>query len=69
MATAGAGDVLGGLIAALLAQGLPAFAAARIGVWVHGRAGDLRARDRGEAGLVAGDLIDGIAEVWAAWRR
>lgn len=69
MATAGSGDVLGGLIAALLAQGLPAAAAARVGVYVHGLAGDRRVAVRGLAGLVAGDLIDGIAEVWAAWNR
>jgi len=69
MSTAGSGDVLGGLIAALLAQGLPASAAARVGVYVHGLAGDRRARVRGQAGLVAGDLIEGIAEVWAEWKR
>ncbi|WP_373049289.1 NAD(P)H-hydrate dehydratase [Vulgatibacter sp.] len=69
MATGGSGDVLGGLVAALLAQGLAAFAAARAGVYVHGLAGDRRAAARGEMGLVAGDILDGIAEVWATWKR
>lgn len=67
MATGGTGDILSGLIAALLAQGLPGFAAARAGVYVHGLAGDLRAKVRGQAGLVASELLTGIGEVWAAW--
>ena len=58
MATAGSGDVLTGLIAALLAQGLGAWDAARLGVYLHGLAGDLGAEDMGTHSLVAGDLID-----------
>ena len=54
LATAGTGDVLSGVIGALLAQGLPALEAAAAGAWLHGRAGA-----RGPArGLVAGDLLD-----------
>lgn len=61
MATGGTGDVLTGVIVALLAQGLDAFAAAQLGVYVHGLAGDL-ARDRvGEVSLVATDLLDYLA--------
>ena len=57
MATGGTGDVLTGLIAALVGQGLAAFAAAQLGVYLHGLAGDL-ARDRlGEIALVATDLL------------
>ncbi len=57
MATGGCGDVLTGLIAALLAQGLEPFAAAQLGVFLHGLAGDL-ARDRlSETGLIASDLL------------
>jgi len=58
MATGGTGDVLSGIIGALLGRGDPPFVAARRGAWLHGRAGDL-ARDRiGEESLIASDLID-----------
>jgi NAD(P)H-hydrate epimerase len=60
MATAGAGDVLTGVIAALLAQKLPPWDAARLGVWLHGRAGDLAAADRAGAPLLAGDLVEAL---------
>jgi len=56
MATAGMGDVLTGIIAALLAQGLEPEAAAVVGVHIHARAGDLAARC-GERGLLASDLF------------
>jgi ADP-dependent NAD(P)H-hydrate dehydratase len=58
MATGGTGDVLTGLVAALLGQGLAAFDAAALAAWVHGRAGDLAADARGQAGLIATDLLD-----------
>jgi NAD(P)H-hydrate epimerase len=57
MATGGTGDVLTGLIAGLLAQGLGALDAARLGVYLHGRAGDLAAARTGETALAAGDLL------------
>ena len=63
MATGGAGDVLAGLLGALLAQGMLPFAAACLAVDAHGRAGDRVARRLGEAGLVAADLPLAIAEV------
>ncbi|WP_300271462.1 NAD(P)H-hydrate dehydratase [Halomonas sp.] len=56
MASGGMGDALTGMVAALLAQGLPAERAARLGVLVHARAGDLAAAASGERGLLAGDL-------------
>jgi len=60
MATGGTGDVLAGTIGALLAQGLSTFDAARLGVYLHGNAGEL-VRDRlGDAGLLAGDLPDAL---------
>lgn len=59
MASPGMGDVLTGIVGALLAQGLEARSAAEAGVLVHALAGDAAARD-GERGLVAGDLIAGI---------
>lgn len=60
MATAGAGDVLTGLTTALLGQGLAPFAAAQLGVYLHGKAGDLAAEEFGEVSLIATDLIDFI---------
>lgn len=57
MATAGTGDVLTGLIAALLAQGLEPFAAAQLGVYLHGLAGDLARDALGEPSLIATDLL------------
>lgn len=56
MATAGAGDVLSGIIGGLLAQGVDAFQAAAAGVYIHGRAGDILAEEIAECGIVAGDI-------------
>ncbi len=64
MATGGSGDVLTGVVAALLGQGVTPFDAACLGVWAHGRAGDVMASERGQTGLVARDLIDGLPCVW-----
>ena len=61
MATAGLGDVLAGLIGALRAQGLDAFAAACLGVWLHARAGQ-RLGEQGR-GLAASDLIPTIRQL------
>ena len=58
MATGGSGDALTGVIAALIGQGISRFDAAVLGVHVHGRAGDLAAKEIGELSLVATDLID-----------
>lgn len=58
MATAGTGDVLTGVVAALLAQGLGLFDAARLAAWVHGRAGDVAAETLGEVSMTARDLLD-----------
>jgi NAD(P)H-hydrate epimerase len=57
MATGGTGDVLTGVITALLAQKMPPFDAARLGVYLHGLAGDLAAKEFGEVSLIASDLI------------
>jgi NAD(P)H-hydrate epimerase len=58
MATAGTGDVLTGVTAALVAQRLSPFDAARLAVWVHGRAGDVAAESLGEISMTARDLLD-----------
>lgn len=60
MATAGSGDVLTGMITALVAQGLSGFDAAKFGAYLHGKAGDLAARSKGKAGLIASDIIERI---------
>jgi NAD(P)H-hydrate epimerase len=57
MATAGMGDVLTGVIAGLLAQGLGPMEAAAVGTHLHGLAGDLAFREVGPAGLIASDLL------------
>ena len=66
MATAGMGDVLTGLIAALIGQGLEAFDAAVAGAHLHGLAGDLAAKKVGQVSLTAGDVL---AHLPAAFQR
>lgn len=58
MASGGMGDALAGILGSLLGQGLAPFEAAEVGVLWHGAAGDRVARRRGEAGLLASDLVD-----------
>jgi NAD(P)H-hydrate epimerase len=60
MATGGSGDVLTGMIAGFLTQGYESLDAARLGVYLHGLAGDLAAAEVGEAGLAAGDLLERV---------
>ncbi len=60
MASGGTGDALTGMIGGLLAQGYGASQAACLGVYLHGLAGDLAAQEKGEAGMIAGDLIEKI---------
>lgn len=64
MATGGAGDVLAGVITALLGQGVEPFHAACFGVYLHGLAGDLAAKKKGQVSLIAGDVIDFLPEVF-----
>lgn len=63
MAVAGMGDVLAGVIAALLAQRLPPLDAARLGAYVHARAGDLAAQAGGERGLQPSDLLPMVRQL------
>jgi NAD(P)H-hydrate epimerase len=60
LGTGGTGDVLAGLIGALLAQGVEPFAAACLGVFLHGAAGDRIAARLGDSGLLASELADEI---------
>jgi hydroxyethylthiazole kinase-like uncharacterized protein yjeF len=62
LASGGTGDVLVGAIGSLLAQGLAPYAAARLGVFLHGLAGDAGRERFGDAGLLASDLPDAIAQ-------
>jgi len=61
MATGGSGDVLAGVIAAFLGQGMETQTATCAGVYIHGFAGDLMIKEFGESGLLAGDLPLGVA--------
>jgi len=60
LATGGTGDVLAGVIGGLLAQGLDPYDAASAGVYIHSQAGFLVSRCIGDAGLLAGDLLDAL---------
>jgi hydroxyethylthiazole kinase-like uncharacterized protein yjeF len=62
MATAGAGDVLTGVIAALCGQGMNAFDAAVLGTYLHGRAGELAAGWEGEVSVMATDIVEGLKD-------
>lgn len=57
MAVGGSGDVLAGMIAGLLGQGLSPIQAAACGAWLHGAAGDLAARDLGQYGMLPSDML------------
>ncbi len=62
MASGGTGDVLAGMVGALLARGLPAWEAATSAVYIHGLAGDLAAARLGEGALLAGDLLEALPQ-------
>ena len=63
MAKGGSGDVLGGVLLALLGQGFPPREAVPLSVWIHGRAGDLCAQAIGEYGMTPSDLIARLPQV------
>jgi len=66
MATGGSGDVLTGMITGLLARGVAPIDAAKAGVYLHGLAGDLAARESGEEAMIASDLT---GQLGAAFRE
>lgn len=66
MATAGSGDVLTGVVASLIAQGMKPFKALRTGVYLHGLAGDLAEIDKGQYSLIASDLVEYLPRAFQA---
>lgn len=66
MATAGSGDVLTGILASLLAQGLDCYNASRLGVFLHGLAGHIAADKKTSRGMIASDII---AEISSAFKK
>ncbi|MBO4215191.1 MAG: NAD(P)H-hydrate dehydratase [Bacteroidaceae bacterium] len=68
MATAGAGDVLTGVIVSLLAQGYVPEVAARLGVYLHGLAGDLAAEDLSYEGVISSDLVEYLPKAFKTLR-
>jgi len=64
MATGGSGDVLLGLLTGLLAQGYAPRSACLLGVWLHGLAGDLAAKEKSQAGMTAGDIVSKLGIAW-----
>lgn len=69
MATAGSGDVLTGIILSLLAQEYSSEAAVKLGVYLHGLAGDIAAERLGYEGVIAGDIVESIPEAFRRLRN
>ena len=65
LAVGGSGDLLAGLVAGLLAQGLTGFQAAALAAWVHGRAGDLTRNEQGPWGLTPTEFAAALPRAWA----
>lgn len=69
MASGGTGDVLAGVIVSFLGQGMAPGDAARAGVFAHGDAGDRAAARRGERGMIASDIVEGLPDALEALAR
>jgi len=68
MATAGSGDVLTGLLVGFLAQGMSTLEACQAAVFLHGRAGEWAAKQNGERGMLASDILEGFCHTCAEWK-
>lgn len=62
MATAGSGDVLCGMIASFIGQGIELFGSSKLGVYLHGLSGDIAASNKGQVGLIASDILQYIPD-------
>ena len=69
MATAGAGDVLTGIIVSLIGQGLDVFDASQLGVYIHGLAGDIAAKKKGELSMIASDIIEYLPDAFIKYKK
>lgn len=69
MATGGSGDVLAGIIGALVAQGMPPYEAAVCGVYLHGGAGDLAAAKHSQHGMLPTDLIEELGSLFLQFEK
>ncbi len=70
MATAGSGDVLTGIIASLIGQGYDVFEASQLGVYIHGLAGDIAAKKKGELSMIASDIIEYLPDAFMkGWNK
>jgi len=69
MASAGTGDVLAGMLSGFLGQGLNPLEASILGVYMHGLAGDIAAKSKGEHSLIASDIIDSIPEAFSFLKK
>ncbi|MDR4496329.1 MAG: NAD(P)H-hydrate dehydratase [Candidatus Scalindua sp.] len=69
MATAGSGDVLTGIIVSLIGQGLSAFNASQLGVYIHGLAGDVALRNKGETSMIATDILYYLPDAFLGYKR
>ena len=69
MATAGTGDVLAGIIAGLVAQGINTFTAAMLGAFIHGKASDKLLSSKGFRGQIASDILEKIPLVMSEYEK
>ncbi len=69
MATAGTGDVLTGIIASLIGQGYDVFDASQLGVYIHGLAGDIAAKKKGERSMIASDIIEYLPDAFIKYNK